>query len=185
MTLEDTTNSPSGEIDFPPSTIDEMERLGLTSVDSYVRELKVVFQERIPYIQIPKIDGPCYKWNDEFIDNIMLAMATDRLDQMSEDELIAWRYFVNFQNYHTHSALDTDANGTSIGCTIPDSQNRSFVVAFDGTITTTRCQNPGYEIEGETIWKSLDKALMSTYNCEQIDSCIDDNQLIDVAPCSI
>ncbi len=158
-------------IEFLSSTLEKIEERGYASIDSAFLEYKETFKERTPYVAIPMLDKMCYRWSEEFIDGIKIAMATDRLVQFSNDELKAWRYFINFENYHTSSARSTDANGTAIGCTNPNSSNASHVVAGDGSKTNELCQNPGYEIEGEQIWKSLDQALMSLYNCEIINPC--------------
>ncbi len=170
----DSINSLDNGVEFLPAVIKQIEERGHASIDAAFLEHKETFKERTPYVAIPMLDEMCYRWADEFIDGIKIAMATDRLVQFSNDELKAWRYFVNFQNYHTHSARSTDANGTAIGCTNPGVQNASFVVGGNGLPVQQLCQNPGYEIEGEQIWKSLDTALMSLYNCEEINPCTND-----------
>ncbi len=180
----DSINSLS-PIEFPPSLIEKIEERGYASIDSAMVEYKEVFKERSPYVAIPMLDGMCYRWSDEFIDGIKLAMSTDRLTQFSNDELKAWRYFVNFENYHTNSARSTDANGTAIGCTNPDANNASYVVAGDGSKTNQLCQNPGYEIEGEQIWKSLDQAMMSLYNCEEINPCTNSMNPEEIDSCNM
>ena len=155
------------------------------SIDGAVLEYEDIYTLSDPYTMIPTLEGNCYAWENDFIEGILLAMATDRLSQFSTTELEAWRYFVNFQNYHTHSPLDSDANGTAVGCTIPDSLNRSYVVAEDGTITTTRCQEPSYGVPNEDVWASLDRAMMSLYNCEEIDDCNANDTMEQTVPCVI
>lgn len=188
---EDDEFIPKGIVEFTDADLDMIENTQIDSEDAAFIEFKNVYKERIPYQEIPMLDGPCYRWEDAFIDSILIAMTTDRLVQMSNDELEAWRYFVNFQNYHSTSARETDANGTAVGCTIPDSLSESFVVAGNGTIMNgidglkELCQNPSYEVEGEQIWKSLDKAMMSLYNCEEINSCTNSDIPEDVSPCII
>ena len=172
--------------------VDLINARGIWTVDGAFIEFKSVYKERIPFIEIPMLDGPCFRWTNEFINNCLLAMGTDRMVQFSIDELEAWRYFVNFENYHSTSAKETDANGTAIGCTNPNSENKSFVVAADGTILDGSnggleelCQSPGYEIEGELIWHSLDQAFMSLYRCQAINKCTNTDIIEDVSPCTI
>ena len=175
-----------------PGVTDMIDARGIWTIDGAFLEFKSVYKERIPFQEIPMLDGPCFRWTDEFINNCLLAMGTDRMTQFSIDELEAWRYFVNFQNYHSTSARETDAHGTAIGCTNPNSDSKSFVVASDGTILDGSnggleelCQPAGYEIEGELIWSSLDKAFMSLYNCQPINQCRNEDVLEDVSPCLI
>jgi len=141
------------------------------SITAAMIEMQDIYGQRLPYAKILKTYGICYRWSKIFIDGVLLAMSTDRLDQFSEDELKAWYSFVMFQDYHSHSALDTDCNTVAVGCTIPNSEFKSFVVCEDGTITTTECQYPRYDVMSEEIWKSLDRALLAVYNCEPIDDC--------------
>ena len=170
---------------------DLIDERGIHTVDGAFIEFKAVYQERIPFSEIPMLDGPCYRWTDDFINNCLLAMATDRMIQFSTDELEAWRYFVNFENYHSTSALETSANGTAIGCTNPNSSNKSFVVAGDGTILNgldgnpeELCKPPGYETEGEQVWKSLDSAFIALYNCREINTCSNTHTMYDVSTCA-
>ena len=163
---------------------EEILRLGPSSIDSATIEFKSTFQERTPYISIQTLTGPCFKWEEEFIANILIAMSTDAMIQFTEEEVRSWNFFVNFQNYHTTSALDTSGNGLAIGCTIPDAFNKSFVVIESGVILNglngqalELCQPPGYEIEGELVWRSLDNVLMSLLNCTTPDDC---NRSLDI-----
>jgi hypothetical protein len=186
-------NSPSVNYEeLAPEVVDQINELGIMTTDGAFVEFKHVYIERIPFVEIPMLDGPCYRWTQQFIDFCLLAMSTDRMLQFSTDELEAWRYFVNFENYHSTSARESDANGTAIGCTIPDSESKSFVVAGNGRILNGKdgeveelCQPPGYEIEGEQIWHSLDKAFMALYNCQLINQCTNSDVIEDVSPCTI
>ena len=143
----------------------------LESLEAAKIEMKEIYGQRLPYVRVLKIYGICYRWSDAFISGILLAMATDRLDQFSEDELDAWYDWVNFQDYHSHSMLDSDCNTVAIGCTVPDSNFKSFVVCENGTITEFECQFPRYDMMDEQVWASLDRAMMDLYNCEEIDNC--------------
>ncbi len=183
---------PNGKVFFPENMLEDMALKGLNSIDSAEVEFKNVYKERAPYKETPMLDGQCYKWHNIFIHGLQIAMTTDRLDHLTKDELEAWRYFVNFENYHSTSARENDANGTAIGCTVPNHNNESFVVAGDYAILDGKdgrkeelCQPPGYEIEGEQIWKSLDKVFMALYNCEEINDCTNSYIPEDVAPCVI
>ncbi len=172
--------------------LSQIQERGVSTLDSAVIELKDTYREAEPYVTINLITGPCYSWDPLFIMAIQYAMSTDSTTQFSKDELEVWWKLVNFENYHSHSALTTDCNGTAIGCTIPNADNESYVVCGNetpmngenGTIKTL-CQNPGYEVVEEDVLKSLDNALMALYNCEEIESCLRDDTLEDVAPCPI
>ncbi len=176
MTLLDSMYSPESKMVTDDDALLIDERRSCT-IDGAMVEFKDTYKQNEIYVAVPMLDGMCYSWSDEFIMKIQEAMTTDRLVQFTTEELAAWRMFINFENYHTHSALTTDCNGNSVGCTIPDTNNISFVVCKDGTICETRCQPPGYEVEGEDIWKSLDSALMSLYNCEEINDCASSTQV--------
>ncbi len=165
---------------------------GPSTIDAAVIEFKDTYKERVPYATIPTLNGNCYQWDPAFIENVLMAMSTDSMIQFTEDELETWQYFVNFQNYHSTSALDLDCNGTAVGCTTPNELNESYVVCGNGHPMDglegrpkTLCQPPGYEIEGEQIWKSLDTILMSLYYCIEPDDCNRDTGILNIAPCTL
>ncbi len=164
---------------------EEIQVLGIYSIDAAALEFRSEFKQGEAYQMIPMLPGMCYRWRDQFIFNCLLAMSTDTMVQFTPLELEAWRFFVNFENYHSHSALDTDCHGLAIGCTNPDPVNKSFVVCGEGTITETPCQNPGFEIEGEEIWKSLDSYFMALYNCTPPNMCTSEYDWEDISPCTI
>lgn len=157
----------------------------LMSLDAAAIEMKDIYGQRFPYIKILKIYGICYRWSSIFINGVLLAFATDRLDQMSEEELKAWYSFVMFQDYHSHSPLDTDCNTVAVGCTVPDSEFRSYVVCESGKITDVECQYPRYDVMDEEVWASLDRAMMDLYNCIEIDDCGIDDMYNETIPCPI
>lgn len=182
------------EVIWKPSYINldngEMTLVRIDTIDAAINEFVTLYKGIDPYIKIPILGGDCYQWSPVFIDNCLIAFATDRLTQFTEDELIAFYQFINFENYHSTSARDTDANGTSVGCTIPNSKNESFVVADDGDIqngldgnTKQLCQPPTYEVDTEGAWKSLDQAFMNLYNCLPIIDC-NKNDSMENLPCS-
>ena len=155
------------------------------TLNSAVLEMKDLFGEGTPYVKILKTYGICYKWDDAFIDGILLAFATDNIEQFSEEELIAWYSFIMFQDFHSHSALDTDCNTLAVGCTLPDEFFKSYVVCESGTITTTECQSPTYDVQDEQVWASLDRAMMALYNCQPIDDCNINDDYEETVPCAI
>ncbi len=164
---------------------------GVMTIDAALIEFREVYDVRIPYISVPTLTGPCFKWDPIFIENVLIAMSTDSMVQFNSDEVDAFRMFVNFQNYHSHSALESDANGSAAGCTVPNEKNQSFVVAQDGQIMDGTngmleilCQQPGFEVEGEIIWKSLDLLLMDLYNCTLPDMCNRGLSIFDSHPCT-
>ena len=164
---------------------------GICTIDAAMIEMRDTYNERIPYVRIPTLAGNCYHWDPFFIDNILVAYATDSLIQFSVDELEAFRHFINFEDYHSTSARVTDANGTAGGCTIPDGHNNSYVttcqngVFIDLNGGKTKCQPPSYEVLSEDIWKSLDSAMMALYNCQPIDDCDKDDNYFSPEACKI
>jgi len=155
------------------------------SLNSAINELQDLYGEEAPYIKILKTYGICYQWQPTFIEAVLDAFATDNLEQFSEDELASWYSFVMFQDFHSHSALDTDCNTVAVGCTIPNEEFKSFVVCETGKITETECQLPSYDVEDEQIWKSLDRAMMALYNCNEIDDCSTDDEVSETVPCPL
>lgn len=155
------------------------------SLDSAVKEMKDTYGQEDPFVAIKKIDGICYKWSDSFIEGVLLAYGTDNLEHFSEEELKAWYNFIMFQDYNSHSPLDTDCNTLAVGCTIPNELFKSYAVCEDGTITTVECQLPSNIVQNEDIWYSLDKAMIALYNCESIDDCGIDDTIEQTVPCTI
>ena len=155
------------------------------SLNSSIIEMSSIYEKEVPYVSIKKTYGICYIWSDIFIEGLLLAMASDNLEQFTDDELSAWYSLVMFQDYHSHSPLDTDCNTLAIGCTIPNENFKSFVVCENGTITNVECQPPTYEVQDEEVWASLDRALIAMYNCEKIDNCNIDDTVEETVPCTI
>ncbi len=172
--------------------LEKLMQRGAHTIDGAVIEFKDTYKERVPYTTIPTLDGNCFQWDTVFISNVLVAMSTDSMIQFTDDELTTWQYFVNFQNYHSTSALELDCNGTAIGCTVPNEFNESYVVCGNGNPMNgldgnpkKLCQPPGYEIEGEQIWKSLDKIMMALYNCHLPDDCNRDTGILNIRPCTL
>ena len=157
----------------------------LESLDASTIELKDLYNEAIPYIVINKLYGSCYYWEPIFINKMLTALATDRLDQFSEEELTVWYLFVNFQDYHSHSADELACNTLAVGCTIPNEEYKSFVVCENGTITETLCIKPRFDVMDAQIWKSLDSAMIALYNCEEINDCGIIDEYEETVPCPI
>jgi len=179
---------PTGPVENPDDFMhikEFMHSKDMSSIENAMVEMKDTYKERLPYTLIPTMAGNCYAWTDIFIYACLMAMSTDALIQFTQDELEAWLNFVNFENYHSHSALDTDANGTAIGCTIPNAERESWIVAEGGTILTQKCQLPTFDVLNEQAWKSLDKAFMDLYRCGEIDDCKRLAQLQDVSTCEL
>ena len=165
--------------------VNKIYEFGLETIDGAVTEFKYTYKERTPFVTVPLITGPCTIWNPDFITLVQLAMSTDKLIDMNTDELDIWYNFVNFEDYHSTSAREEDANGTAVGCTIPDANNHSFVVGKDNVVTTELCQPPSYEVQNEVLWKSLDRVLMSIYECSDIEDCGRNDTMEDISPCPV
>lgn len=175
------SNIDTNDFDFTVAFLND----DLSSLDDALVEMKDVYKERLPYTVIPTLNGNCFRWSDIFIYSCLLAMSTDALVQFTDEELNAWWSFVGFENYHTHSALTTDANGTAIGCTNPTEDYPSFVVAKNDRITEVSCQNPVFDVINEDAWKSLDQAFVDLYNCKEIDDCDRIAEMYDASDCSL
>ncbi|NOQ31120.1 MAG: hypothetical protein GQ570_08370 [Helicobacteraceae bacterium] len=147
--------------------------------------MKEIFQERLPYTTVLLLDGNCYVWGDAFISNIITAMSTDNLTGMTAEERRTWYTYVDWTNHDTHSAdllLEPDA----VGCTVPDGSGNSYAVLQDGTITTTLCNDPLYDIPKADLYKSLDTVLMNILNCLPYNQCgADEGDLVDVSECPL
>lgn len=189
--VTENTDIPYGYMEMDNTDLDLVET---TSLDGALVELSGNYKDSAIYTVIPMIDGLCYQWNTIFIDDCLTAMATDRLNQFDSNELDAWYNFVNFQDYHTTSALTTDANGTAIGATNPNEENESYTVGENGLIydgiqnspgAKEFAQPPSYEVQNEDVWRSLDLAFMSLYNCEEINDCSNNDEYEETVPCLI
>ena len=73
----------------------------------------------------------------------------------------------------------------AIGCTIPDDDKNSYIVTNDG-ITDKLCSPPIYGVPQAVIYASLDKALVSIYNCIDYNNTdIKEGELVDIQPCNL
>lgn len=153
------------------------------NIGANTQEMLVLFKEEFPYYYLDTIDGQCLVWDEDFINKILVVMATGSLEDLSAIEKQVWYQFVEFQDAMSHSA-DSSVFG-AIGCTVPNELGQSFVVTNSG-VTSTLCQAPESSIQKERQSKSLDDYLMSLLNCETPNECgIIEGDVTDVSPCSI
>jgi len=183
----------------PEPTVAIINQRGIRTIDGSVLEFKAIFKSGDPYVPIPKLGGLCYKWSDQFIQNCLIAMATDSLGHFPPDELLAWRNFVEFQDRHSHSSQTSDAYGSAIGASRQLFGGYSMVVVQDlydyeeaskspegwrkTKITTQRAMQPEFGVLRETAWKSLDKLFMDILNCKPVDDCVEELSYEDIYPC--
>ena len=155
-----------------------------SSTDLAIIELQDVYKERFPYTETKTIVGDRFIWDENFINKILYAMSTDDLSDFSQTELEVWYGLVSFENYHSNLANDL-VDDKAIGCTIPNEDGISYIVTNDG-ITDKLCANPIYGVPQAVIYASLDKALVSIYNCiDYNDTDIKEGELIDIQPCEL
>ncbi len=190
MPILNTVSWPNHQVDtqeeeYPDEIIYVESNYAPDSINKAFEEFADVYKERLPYVRVPTLNGNCYSWSEIFIYNCQMAMSTDKLVQFTDDEADAWWNFVSFENYHSTSANLNHCNGLAIGCTIPDAENKSFVVCEAKGTTTELCEKPTFEVLNEEIWKSLDKVFMDIYNCIEVDDCDRTKTLLDISPCSI
>jgi len=155
------------------------------SVNEAIQELKDIYKESTPYTVVPLTTGKCYRWETDFINRMLYAFATDALAQFSQEELIAWWNFVNYQDHYSTSATTSDCNGLAIGATNYNSESKSYVVCSGMGITTILAQKPLDDMLSVDVWISLDKLFMNLLNCEPIENCTRTADLIDIAPCPL
>ena len=165
---------------------DDLCDLSKGSITEAGLEMKDIFQERLPYTVALMLDGACYVWGDAFITNCVNAMSTDNLVELTAEERTVWYSYVAWCDHHTDSA-DTDNEADAIGCTIPDANGISYIVLSDGTITTTLCDEPLYDISKADLYKSLDNVFMAMLNCEEVNQCVrgTGEDVESILPCSI
>jgi len=99
----------------PPKTCNEIR----TSIDGALIEQKTIYQERLPYTINEVVGGLCLTWNEMFLALCRYAMSTDCLDSMTSQEREIWRYFVEFEDAHSHSAMTDQCEGKADGVTDP------------------------------------------------------------------
>lgn len=163
----------------PTSCVTKPNNIGATSL-----EMLSLYQEAFPYSYISTITGDCLQWNEDFILKCQDAMSTDSLVTFSDIEEQTWLEFVSFEDLKSSSA-DTDLGVVgAIGCTIPDSLGRSFVVTANGIRYDVECLDPQNSISKERQSYSLDQVFMDIYNCLDYNDCgIKTGDLVDVSPC--
>ena len=142
-------------------------KLGETTnrVDVGLAELKQIYAENFPYLELNTINGVVYIWTDSFITKCTNAMSNGSLSDMNAQERVTWESYVAWSDARTTSADSTQCGGLAIGCTIPDINGDSFVVCSDGTITAELCHDGLLEYPNETVLKSLDNVFMNILNC--------------------
>lgn len=163
-------------------------KLGSTMnrIDVSIAELKQVFAENFPYLELVTINGVVYIWTDSFIIKCTEAMSNGSLSAMNAQELVIWNSYVAYSDAKTTSADDTMCSGDAIGCTIPDIDGLSYAVCSDGTVTAELCLDGELVYPDEILLKSLDLVFMNILNCLPYNT---DNTLVgditDVSPCTI
>ena len=159
-----------------------------SKVDISTHEMKILFQEKLPYQTGDTITGTTFVWSDEFMTLVSIAMSTDSLSQMSSEEKQIWYDLVTFQDTYTYSAdTSLDYGGLlPVGCTIPDEFGKSYVVLEDLSVSLTECIISDTPMLNEALIISLDAELMRILNCEPKDDVsYTEADLYSVAPCPI
>ena len=142
-------------------------KLGVTRnrEDVALAELKQIYAENFPYLELYTINGVSYIWTDAFITKCTNAMSNGSISDMNAQERATWNSYVAWSDARTSSADDTMCEGLSIGCTIPDIDGNSYAVCSDGTISAELCNDGLSEYPNEMVLKSLDNVFMNILNC--------------------
>lgn len=153
------------------------------NISANAQELLIIYKEEFPYYFLDTIDGQCIIWDEDFINKLLVAMATGSLGDLSEIEKQVWYNFVEFQDAKTHSAPTTYIG--AIGCTIPDESGNSYIVTAGG-VTTELCLPPEASVPKERQSKSLDDYLIALLTCGVPNECgLISGDVTDIAPCPI
>lgn len=78
---------------FTSGTYQKDNHIGATAI-----ELQNMFKSKTPYLILEKIDGEHVDWKDYYIDLVRIAMSTDNLYEMTEEEIRLWKTFVLFED---------------------------------------------------------------------------------------
>ena len=159
-----------------------------SKIDVSTHEMKILFQEKLPYQTGDTITGTKYVWSEEFITLMMIAMSTDSLNQMSSEEKQIWYDWVTFQDLYSFSPIDQDYGGQlAIGCTIPDPvTGLSYAVLEDLSVSAVECIIDGGTIINEGVIASLDAEIMRILNCEPLeDISFTEGDLISISECPV
>jgi len=89
----------------------------LSSLGCALTEMKMIYQERVPYAVQEKTNELCLVWDDIFLALMRYAMSTDCMDNMTSQEREIWRYFVDFEDAYSTSATVDQCNGLADGAT--------------------------------------------------------------------
>ena len=81
------------------------------------KELKNVYQERLPYTLKEQVQGLCVKYEEEFILLCRYAMSTDCMDNMNSQERELWRFFTYYEDDHSTSAGRSQCGGRAQAAT--------------------------------------------------------------------
>ena len=153
------------------------------NIGANAQEMVAMYREELPFNYIDTIEGKCLLWDEDFINKVLVAMATGSLTNFSDIEKQVWFAFVEFEDGKSNSAPDTYIG--AIGCTVPDSNGNSYIVTDSG-VTTDLCEKPLSVVQKERQSKSLDEYLMDLYNCAIPNDCgIITGDMQDISPCSI
>lgn len=68
------------------------------NIGANTQEMLTLYKEEFPYSFIDTIDGQCILWNQDFIDKLIVSMATGSLQDLSDIEKQVWYAFVEFQD---------------------------------------------------------------------------------------
>lgn len=154
-----------------------------TSPDRTIPAMKNLFEERLPYLTADVMGGNTYIWYDTFITLCQEAFSTENTQDMSGEEL---REFNRYIDYMVATAHTVPTGVTGVGCTNPNDDGDSFVVLEDGTITTTKCDEPTNNAPQPEVSLSLDTIFCNIIKCLPYnDGGIKEGDLVDEAPCPI
>lgn len=152
------------------------------SVESAIAEQKDLYKERLPYTVVDTISGPCIVFVDGFIELCLEAMATNNLEQMTDEEQKIWYDFVGFSDSVSWSADDGITN--AVGASNTQEDGLGYVIDSNG-LTQTVASQPQYGYPNQAVSFALDQEFMRLLNCDDSTACgIKSGELYNVLPCN-
>ena len=148
-------------------------------------EMQKTYQEEQPYTTAKTLVGDRYIWTESFIKKVLYSLSTDNLSDMNTSEYQIMIGFIEFENRHSTSYTTAQETAGAIGCTVYDTDGKSYTV-YENGISTNLCSAPLYDVPRDSVYKSLDNVLVYILNCEDWKKQdVLSGTLLDVSPCSI
>ena len=157
----------------------------MSEVFASTYEMQETYQEKEPYITAKTLVGDRYIWTESFINKVLYSLSTDDLSDMNTSEYQVMIGFIEFENRHSTSYTTAQETAGAIGCTVYDTDGKSYAV-YESGISTKLCSAPLYDVPRDSAYKSLDNVLVYILNCKDWQKQdVLNGTLLDVSQCSI